>query len=788
MLPFWNTQLTKWFQNCLILFTIHLCTLSIACGQAFVTTKDAITIKGAITIKDADWAEIRNGNEREWADFSQDVTDIEYVHRFDAISNPSPWTLTLRQQDVKETWTVSMNDRPLGQLVRDENDLLCDFEIPVGLLLESGNELAIRSKSSSSDDIRLGEVTILPVSPKELRSGASIEIVITDDQQRPLPGRITLVDRNGTLIPLTPVGSSGLKFETDRSTDEITRDKSTNGNDLRKTAVSDRADLDAVNDNGSVRDPLLAARHGVLYTATGHGVMGVQPGEYVIYAGRGFEYSLAKVDVEIKSGQHVKRTLTLSREVDTEHWIACDTHVHTVTYSGHGDCTLNERLVTLAGEGIELPIATDHNTQIDFTDASRQLGTARWFTPVVGNEVTTKRGHFNIFPTSADAPRPNHQASDWSQLFDSIFENPKVQVAILNHARDLHSGFRPFSPRHHVSLSGSNLDGFDRRFNAMELINSGAVQTNPKELFQDWCGLINHGMSVTPIGSSDSHDVSRYIVGQGRTYIAGDDTVPGSIDVEASAKALAQGKVIVSYGLFANLVAMNGASDQAGPGELLTLDRQQAEGLRLHGEVRCPSWSTASTVELWINGQPWTGDREESDGRHFVWTIPHDQLTEDCWFTIVATGPGIQSPHWPTAKPYQPDSIYFTPYVFSCSGPIRVDVDGDGVFSSANAYARRLLKQISSDASSSESIETVNEREAEGETARGESHLDLKRLAEVLEQTSPAVTAQLLALVRSQIVDFSAWSYTLSSTVRSKIQPFERAWQQSIRAGLEQKE
>ena len=173
----------------------------------------------------------------------------------------------------------------------------------------------------------------------------------------------------------------------------------------------------------------------------------------------------------------------LAKEVNTEGWVACDTHVHTVTYSGHGDCTLQERLVTLAGEGIELPISTDHNTQIDYSETALALGLSKWFTSVVGNEVTTQKGHFNIFPTAAESARPNHLAANWKELFDSIFGNPQVKVAILNHARDLHSSFRPFSPAHHISLTGSNLDGFDRRFNAMELINSGAVQTDPMELF-----------------------------------------------------------------------------------------------------------------------------------------------------------------------------------------------------------------------------------------------------------------------------------------------------------------
>ena len=55
------------------------------------------------------------------------------------------------------------------------------------------------------------------------------------------------------------------------------------------------------------------------------------------------------------------------------------------------------------------------------------------------------------------------------------------------------------------------------------------------ELFRDWCGLINHGMKVTPVGSSDSHDVTRYIVGQGRTYIAADDKDVSKLDTAARA-------------------------------------------------------------------------------------------------------------------------------------------------------------------------------------------------------------------------------------------------------------
>ena len=47
---------------------------------------------------------------------------------------------------------------------------------------------------------------------------------------------------------------------------------------------------------------------------------------------------------------------------------------------------------------------------------------------------------------------------------------------------------------------------------------------------------------------------------------------------------------------------------------------------------------------------------------------------------------GVDSLHWPTAKPYQPTSSHFEPYTIGSTGAIKVDVDGDGIFTSAHDY------------------------------------------------------------------------------------------------------
>ncbi|MDA1230797.1 MAG: hypothetical protein O2856_08485, partial [Planctomycetota bacterium] len=295
---------------------------------------------------------LRSYEPREWAAFPAEAEAKQLDRPFDSHANATPWTLSLRQRDVRQSWQVQLNGESFGRLVQDENDLRSDFEIPAGRMMNGRNQLEIiQTGSKVSDDIRVGRVFLHHVAPESLRSAATLEVLLTDESGIPLPGRITIVDEAGTLMPVAASSGNGL-----------------------------------------------AVREGVVYTSTGGAVFGIAAGKYRIYGSPGFEYAIAQTDVIAKPGGRIKRTLILKREVDTAGWIACDTHVHTLTHSGHGDCTIEERMATLAGEGIEFPIATDHNKHIDYSAAARAAGVASRFTSVIGNEVTTKQGHFNIFP------------------------------------------------------------------------------------------------------------------------------------------------------------------------------------------------------------------------------------------------------------------------------------------------------------------------------------------------------------------------------------------------------
>lgn len=607
----------------------------------------------SLTIEPRLW-HLRQQGGREWDAFPEQPEAAILERSFQlAELPPADGTLQVRQQDVKQGWGLELNGEQLGKLVVDENDQTVYFSVPRRLLRTGANQLKIASTSPTAppDDIRVGAVVWHPLSRETVLGGARLQVEVSDERTgTPLPCRLTVLTAAGSLqtVLATPTKH-------------------------------------------------LAVRAGVVYTATGTAEFDLPPGDYQLFAGRGFEYSLASAQVRVTSGVPHSLRFTLRREVPTDGWVACDPHVHTLTRSGHGDATLTERMVTLAGEGIELPVATDHNVHVDYEPLARQVGVRSYFTPVMGCEVTTRVGHFNVFPVAEATPPVNAQLTDWQTLFPAIYATPGLKIAILNHARDLHGGTRPFGPERFHRVSGEQLTGWPMRFNGMEVINSGATQTEPLRLCHDWMHLLNRGLSITPVGSSDSHDVARHFVGQGRTYIRCDDRDVATIDVDDAVSQFLAGRVRVSYGLLTELT-VNG---KYGPGEFGLLP--SAEEIVARVRVLAPHWLAADRITLFANG---VAIREEPipsraatlpTGVHWQgeWRLPRP--SQDLHLVAIATGPGVSLPYWATAKPYQPTSASCEPRVMGCSGAVWIDGDDDGIRSSALDYARRAWEAADGD-------------------------------------------------------------------------------------------
>ena len=583
---------------------------------------------------------LRSGIEREWAEFSQQAEGRELALAFDASANAAEHTLRLRHRDVKQPWRVSLNGKEIARLPLDEADTVSYLAVPPGTLRQGANELRIHSTGNASDDVMIGEVSLIDRPAAALLSEATVDVSVSlGPGGRTTPGRITVVNQQGARVAM-----------------------------------------------GDAAGPQQAARPGVVYTGSGAARLRLPAGRYAIYAGRGFEYSVARADVDLAPGSHVSRRLSLRREVDTTGWAAMDTHVHTGTFAKHGDAAIAERMLTIAGEGVELPVSTEHNMFVDFDKYAREAGVRQYFTPILGSEVTTpSRGHFNVFPVPADRAPIDERAADWTRLRESIAgaAPAPAPAIVLNHGRDLHGGFRPLGAARHIGLAGEDLEQQSLPANAMEVVNSGAVMTDGLALPRDWMGLLNRGLTFTPAGSSDSHDVTRYIVGQARTYVRCDDRDPGSVDVTRAMESFRRGRTTVAYGLLAEIEVAG-----RGPGEMV----QTKDGLSVRIRVKGPGWTRAQRVTLYVNGIS-VREEEISNGTRAgikwesTWRLPAPR--HDVHLVAIATGPGISAPYWPTAKPYQPTSIEFSPYVLGVSGAVFVDADGDGRFESAFDYARR---------------------------------------------------------------------------------------------------
>jgi hypothetical protein len=583
----------------------------------------------------------------EWESFKDRAMDAErFERRFEARANTEEHTLRIWQRDVKQTWPVLLNGRKLGTLVTAETALESLLTIPAGALRDGENVLMMEAPINL-DDIEVGPVFIAAKSMRDVMSGAQIDVTVTDEVKgEGLPCRLTLARKDGTLQP------------------------------LRAEPASD-----------------VAVRIGVVYSRNGKALLSLPPGEYVLHAGRGMEWSAEKAAVSLSAGEVKPVALKLRREVPTAGWIAADSHIHTLTHSGHGDAKIEERMLTISGEGIELAVATDHNHHTDYAPSAASMGVADRFTPVIGNEVTTKHGHFNAFPIQAGAQVVNHQQEDWAKLLPEIRATPGVKVITLNHPRDLHSGFVPLGGVQFNPKTGKHRHADALDIDAMEVITSGAMQSDIHLLYRDWFALLNRGHRIAAIASSDTHDVNRFILGQGRTYVAAKGADPAKLDLDEVWRSYQEGRLLVSLGLLAQ-VKVNG---KFGVGDLAT---EIGESIEVEATVFGPAWAQADRVELYANGilireQKIEDDHRAGEKARVTWKIA--KPAHDVHLVVIATGPGVTEPFWEIPRPYQPTSKAFVSRVIGSTNPVWVDADGDGRFEPAFGIAQRLIKEAGGD-------------------------------------------------------------------------------------------
>ncbi len=120
-------------------------------------------------------------------------------------------------------------------------------------------------------------------------------------------------------------------------------------------------------------------------------------GTYLAAASRGPEYTRETRTIEVLAGENPDLNLTVQRAFATPGLVALDPHMHTL-YSD-GQLTIADRLRSLAAEGIDAAVATDHNFVTDYAPELERIGLGDELAVIAGNEVTARGGSIHSTPT-----------------------------------------------------------------------------------------------------------------------------------------------------------------------------------------------------------------------------------------------------------------------------------------------------------------------------------------------------------------------------------------------------
>ena len=609
------------------LFT-HICIVGL-CSVAGAATLQQV---GEEVIVDADMHHLGDNETPEWpeAPASPETSPLGFDFEMQPANGDHLMWITHRH--VNNEWVLSLNGTDFAQLHTGDELAERHYVIPAGLLVAGTHRLVLTGKTPT-DDITFGQVRIMAGSLREVLNLRPLTVRVREEGSgTPLPARLTVVAEDGT----RPAIWYGAR-------------------------------------------ELTAVRDGLVYTAAGATSFEIPEGTYDIYASRGVEWGVAQARITVGGGEGAAVALTLAREVDTSGYVACDTHIHTYTLSGHGDSTVEERMVTLAAEGVELPIATDHNHNTDYRPYQAKLELNRYFTPVVGNEVNFSGlpGHFNVFPLNPDDPIPSREAQDWETVMENLRAR-SPRVVILNHPRWPARDTGPFGKFKLDQTTGGRESGPAHfTFDAMELVNSCTKEEDAMYLYKDWFSLLNRGSGVLGVGSSDSHTVGNP-VGQGRTYVRSSAGDAAHIDVDEACDSMLAGRMSVSLGIVADIEV----DGQAGMGDTLV---PKGEQLEIEVSVRAPAWVRPRTVQLFQNGVQVAHlelpDQEGVTDLRPVLRLPAPP--RDAWLVAVILGDPVESPHWPDINNY----------TLASTNPVWLDSDGDG-YHSPRETAQQLLDEF----------------------------------------------------------------------------------------------
>ncbi|MBA2663262.1 MAG: CehA/McbA family metallohydrolase [Bradymonadaceae bacterium] len=297
----------------------------------------------------------------------------------------------------------------------------------------------------------LGDLVAMTVEAKALsirpiaRSGGRIEATIVDVSGRPLPAKMTIV---GTYTPKAGVAPRKYLFDLGAGETWRTSEQAS----YTDTDVAVRPFIETVAFAG----------------ADGRVHANVPPGKYTAYFSRGTEYELEKSEIEVVAGGVARASARLRRVIVPEGYMSGDFHMHAMGSIDSG-LDYNERVISIAAEGVDLVVSSDHNYISDYAPYIVRNDLSPWLKSVIGLELTTfEGGHFNAFPLKREIDQMNRGSMGWQDktpehIFNALRSAGSLgadkTIIQVNHPRDSILGY----------FSQHNMDAFttkvDLKFN-----------------------------------------------------------------------------------------------------------------------------------------------------------------------------------------------------------------------------------------------------------------------------------------------------------------------------------
>src|SRR5690606_1537890 len=116
----------------------------------------------------------------------------------------------------------------------------------------------------------------------------------------------------------------------------------------------------------------------------------------------GYEYSRIETQVTVPADGEAALTARLERLIDTSGWLSIDTHMHSGP-SADSPVPIPTRIRAAAAEGLEVPVATDHEASVGLQAGIEQTGRIAFVATITGEEVTAVMPeHLTMFPVKPD--------------------------------------------------------------------------------------------------------------------------------------------------------------------------------------------------------------------------------------------------------------------------------------------------------------------------------------------------------------------------------------------------